>query len=261
MDRSTNPEDYQYVARPVSILAKDYPHKFIIPVHNHIRDQLVYACSGAMRVNVGKEMWIVPPSRAVYIPAGLDHSVEMRSDVEMRTLYIEAGYFNGLPDKTIIFEVSELLRVLILNFLAEKIEYNEQSRGGDIVRLIVSELLNANTCNNLSVFMPNDERIISVCEKLIKQPDRKETLEEWSYKVGLSARTLARLFLKETGLRFSEWRLRVRMQYAMEALVRGEATKLVAHRCGYSSSSAFTYSFRHFYGITPGVIGSHNKLS
>jgi len=57
----------------------------------HTRDQLLYAVSGVMRIQTDAEAWIVPPDRAVYLPAGTRHTVGIRGNLEMRTLYITEG--------------------------------------------------------------------------------------------------------------------------------------------------------------------------
>jgi len=89
--RSTDPRDYQSVARPFAAMAKSFADGFEIEPHSHARDQLIYAVSGLMRVRTAHDAWIVPPDRAVYLPARTTHSISMRGDVEMRTLYIARG--------------------------------------------------------------------------------------------------------------------------------------------------------------------------
>ena len=96
--RSTNPDDYQNVPRAVAAMAKEFPSGFEIAAHSHARDQLLYAITGVMRVRTDSEAWIVPPDRAVFLPAGTRHTVGIRGSLEMRTLYIANGAA-GLPTR------------------------------------------------------------------------------------------------------------------------------------------------------------------
>jgi quercetin dioxygenase-like cupin family protein len=112
--RSTNPRDYQNVARPFAAMAKSFADGFEIEPHHHKRDQLIYAVSGLMRVRTAQEAWIVPPDRAVYVPARTTHSISMRGAVEMRTLYIARDAHVALPAAATVMAVSDLLRELIL---------------------------------------------------------------------------------------------------------------------------------------------------
>src|SRR5438477_10114396 len=94
--RSTDPRDYQSVARPFAAMAKSFADGFEIAPHSHRRDQLIYAVSGMMRVRTEREAWIVPPDRAVYVPRRITHSIRMSGDVAMRTLYIDRKAALGL---------------------------------------------------------------------------------------------------------------------------------------------------------------------
>lgn len=234
-------------------MAKRFDDGFEIPRHNHPRDQLLFAVEGVMRVTTDEQAWIVPPDRAVYIPGGVAHRVNMRGDVAMRTLYIARGAAAGLPLIPTGIVVSDLLRELILELLAEPIDYDEAGRGGHIAALIFDEIGRAEP-QALVVPLPHDPRLARLCDALVADPACRKTLEEWSASVGASPRTLARLFEREVGLSFARWRQRLRFHHAMEAIVRGESIGLVARRSGYLSASAFTAAFRGVIGVSPIVI-------
>src|SRR5919108_6340723 len=79
------------VARPVVALNDEYPPGFVDPMHSHDRTQILYASSGVMSVRTDKSTSVVPPQRAVWIPAGMMHEVSCRGAVSLRTLYIDAA--------------------------------------------------------------------------------------------------------------------------------------------------------------------------
>lgn len=253
--RSTDPADYQRLPRAVAAMAKSFGPGDTTGLHAHERDQLLYAVEGVTRVTTAEAAWILPPDRALYIPAGTEHSVAMKGRVEMRTLYIRPGAASNLPQEPVAMEVSALLRALILALLDEPLLYDEAGRGGMIARLILEEISRARVLA-LDVPMPADARLKRLCERLIAEPGREETLDRLAEGTGASARTLSRLFQRETGLTFTAWRQRVRFASAMEALVRGEPVGLVAQASGYASASAFTAAFRKALGVTPGQLGS-----
>src|SRR5215470_7887172 len=72
----------------VRTLAVGYPSGTTLEGHSHAWAQLVYASEGVMTVQTEEGTWVVPSHRAVWIPAGVRHSVEMAGRVSMRTLYI-----------------------------------------------------------------------------------------------------------------------------------------------------------------------------
>ena len=201
--RSTDPRDYQRVARPFAAMAKRFTDGFEIEPHSHPRDQLIYAVSGLMRVRTERNAWIVPPDRAVYLPARTIHSISMRGDVEMRTLYVArdaAGVAfsgevaSGSPQKTrqlkdilpggpTVMAVSRLLRELVLALVDEPLLYDQAGRGGAIVSLIVSEIARAPRLP-LVIPMPRDPRLRRVCARLLADPSDLRTLDGWSRDCG-----------------------------------------------------------------------------
>ena len=251
VERSTDPATYQTVPRPVAAMAKRFPPGFQITPHAHARDQLLYAVSGVMRVQTETEAWIVPPDRAVYLPAGTRHTVAIRDDLEMRTLYIDSGA--GVAARPSVLEMSDLLRALILALIEEPVVYDEDGRGGLIARLILTELAAARRLP-LVVPMPSDRRLRRVCDALLANPESTASLEVLACESGASARTLARLFKRQLNMGFAAWRQRVRFRNAVEALAAGDAIGQVARDNGYRSASAFSAAFRKAMGMTPSAI-------
>lgn len=104
----------------------------------------------------------------------------------------------------------------------------------------------------LPIPLPHDIRARRICDALLAQPADNHSLETWGRQVGASARTLARLFLHETGMTFSEWVRRARLSFALNRMMQGEAVTTVALDMGYASSSAFCAMFRRMLGASPG---------
>jgi AraC-like DNA-binding protein/mannose-6-phosphate isomerase-like protein (cupin superfamily) len=250
---TNNAEDFQAIPRAIAAMPNRYAAGFRIAPHVHPRDQLLYAASGVMRVETDRAAWIVPPDRAVYLPAGTRHSVVIRGELEMRSLYIDTEYTGGIVRHPSVVEVSDLLRALILALAEEPILYDEDGRGGLIVRLILIELAAARRLP-LMVPMPADRRLRRICDALLANPENDATLEIWATTAGASARTLARLFQRQLNMGFGAWRQRVRFHNAVEALVAGQPIGRVARNNGYRSPSAFSAAFRKAIGVPPSAI-------
>ena len=251
--RSTDPQDYQHLPQAIGAMSKSFTDGFVIPLHQHERDQLLYAISGVMRLRTEGEAWVVPPDRAVYIPAGTPHSVSMHGEVDMRTLYIDASAGPARPRALCVVAVSGLLRELILALSEEPVVHEANSRGALIAKVLEHEIGRARELP-LQVPLPRDPRLQRLCAGLLADPSDQRTLDGWSEVVGASARTLARVFENELGMSFGRWRQRVRFHSALEALSRGEPIARVASRHGYRSASAFAAAFRRVMGVTPSKV-------
>lgn len=248
--RSTDPRDYQDLPQPIGAMAKSFADGSEIPLHSHERDQLLYATSGIMRLRTEQDAWIVPNDGAVYIPAGIPHSVSMHGSVDMRSLYIDARNTRNRPEGLCVVAVSPLLREAILALSEEPIEYDTDSRAGLIAQLIEQEIGRAQQLS-LRVPLPGDPRLQRLCAALLADPSDRRTLDQWAAEAGASTRTLARLFESDLGMSFNRWRQRVRFQSALEALSRGTPVSTVAATHGYRSASAFTAAFGKVMGLPP----------
>lgn len=243
-------EAFDHAPRAVAAMAKTFDAGAATALHRHRRGQLLHAVAGVMRIETADAAWLVPPARALWMPAGLPHKVTMRSRVDMRTLYIETGAAAALPALPAFIEVSGLLRELILAALDEPLAYDEHGRGGLIANLILAELARL-PARGLQVPMPQDERALRVARHLLDHPESRMGLDAWAERAGASRRTLARLFRTDTGLSFGEWRARLRAVEGLARLSGGAPVARAAESVGYGSASAFTAMVRRTLGEPP----------
>lgn len=243
-------DECQDVARPVAAMALDMPRGCTDALHTHRRAQLLYACAGVMSVVTREGAFVVPPQRAVWLPAGTEHEVHYGVPVSLRTLYIEPRTHEDLPGHCRVLEVSDLLRALILAAVNLPTEYDLGGREGKIMSLLLDEIAAMPTVP-LHAPMPKDERLARVCRAMFKDPMREQKLEDLARAVGMSRRTVTRLFRRETGMSFAAWRQHVRLLEALSRLAIGRSVTAVALDVGYRSPSSFTAMFRRTFGVTP----------
>jgi len=248
--RSTDPADYQRVPRAVAAMPKDFATGFELLPHSHERAQLIYATAGTMRVATDDGVWIVPPQRALWMPAGAQHGIVMLSEVTMRTLYLRADASAFMPQACRVLPVSPLLRELIVRATELPLHYDEHGPAGHVVALILTELRGLQSLP-LQLPMPRDIRLRSLCQALLATPGDVRPLAAWARTVNASSRTLARRFQRETGLSFGAWRQQARVLEAMGRLGGGEPVTQVAYDLGYESVSAFSAMFRRAAGTSP----------
>lgn len=250
MARTTESVACQDVPRPVSALAIDRARGHFDDRHSHPRSQLIYAISGISTVTTDGASYIVPPQRAVWVPAGVEHEVHCRTAVSSRTLYVSLAARPGLPTTCRVIEVSSLLRELIVKATEMPTEYDVDGRDGLIIRLILEEIA-ATEVAPLQVLMPKNERLLQVCKEILRDPAKSEVLDDWAEVAGMGRRTFTRMFRRETGMSFTSWRQHVRFMEALSRLAAGESVTNVAFDVGYNSSSAFTAMFRRAFGVAP----------
>ena len=104
----------QDIPRPIAATATDYGPDYVIDWHSHPRAQLIYGISGVLTVITEAGRWVLPPERAVWVPAGVEHRSDITGKVRMRSLFVTAEAAKALPQDCCVVTVPALLRDLIL---------------------------------------------------------------------------------------------------------------------------------------------------
>jgi AraC-like DNA-binding protein len=234
----------------LTTLTWEFSDGHVIEEHHHPEDQLVYASRGVMTVRTGEGTWVVPPRRAVWIPARVPHSVVMSGSVSMRTLYLRARFVRSLPRSCRVVNVSPLLRELILHACERKSMTRRRRADAHLIDLIADQLESVESVP-LQLPSPADPRAARVAGVLTKDPSDSRSLHQLCRDAGASKRTIERLFQLETRMSLGQWRQQLRLLRAMQLLAAGEKITRVALDTGYSTPSAFISMFRRQVGETP----------
>ena len=235
---------------PINGRATDFPAGWHIEPHAHAKHQLIYAVRGVMVVRADAGRWVVPPTRAIWMRAGMTHEIRCIGQVHMRSLQVSPDAAPRLLGDTQAVGISPLLRELIGSAMEVRQPYVPNTRDGRVMRLILDEL-RALPVLPLHLQMPSDPRLVRICEQLQQQPDDASAMTDWARRLAVDVKTIQRLFLKETGMTFGQWRQQARLLRGLELLAAGEKVIDVALALGYDSPGAFSTMFKRQCGQTP----------
>jgi AraC-like DNA-binding protein/mannose-6-phosphate isomerase-like protein (cupin superfamily) len=238
----------------VHLVARHYRKGVRLDTHMHREAQLVYAAKGTMQVTTPKGRWLVPPDRAVWVPARLEHSIDVLAEIEMRTLYFDLAWLaredrSESLDSEFVVRVSRLLHETILALFDG---HDNPDRTRLLVKLAVLELHHAEDSATF-IPLPHEPRCRRAADIVLGDPTAAHEIETLAREVGTSARTLSRLFSSETQLSFKSWCQRARIAAAIERLSMQAdvSVKQLASELGYASVPAFSHAFRQVTGKTP----------
>ncbi|OLL30699.1 AraC family transcriptional regulator [Burkholderia sp. SRS-W-2-2016] len=241
------PEFAPNATHPIRVRSRPMPAGSHIARHTHAWAQVAYASRGVLRVATVGTTWMVPPSRAIWLPPHVTHEVVSVEDAFLRTLYITENAVPAVLDTPRVVEVSNLLREVIAALDTSALSATREQLLG---ALALDELTRSEPLP-LSVPMPSEKRLRALCEAVIADPTHGESLEQWAAQVGASTRTIARLFRQELGVSFSQWRQQAILARAIPLLSQGRPLSHVAQELGYQSQSAFSAMFRRAFGTSP----------
>jgi AraC-like DNA-binding protein len=237
---------------PVAGKSTDYPPDHRILPHRHPNAQLLHGAQGVMVVSTAAGQWVVPPTRGLWMPAGVEHWIRTIGEVQMRTVYIRPDAVPGLPTACCVLAVSPLLHELILAAVEIPLPYAADSRDGRLMRLLLDEVAGLPVLP-LHLPHPSDARLQTICAALTRAPDDTTTVAGWARQLHVDPKTIHRLFVRETGMTFGQWRQQARLLVGLERLAGGGKVLDVALELGYSSPSAFATMFKRQFGVAPSL--------
>ncbi len=204
-----------------------------------------------MNVRADDGLYVVPPMRALWVAPNIPHSLALANSVEMRTLYFRYDALPIVDRNCAVFQVLPLLKELILTRIREEgARADSTDRIKAIEQLIQSEICLAKP-EPLVLSIPRDVRVRPIVDAVLSEPSCSTTLQEWSRTVGASLRTIERIFLKQTGMTFRQWRQQARLLKSIPEIAAGAPITQVALDVGYSNPSAYSFMFRSVLGTTP----------
>ncbi|SMX33209.1 AraC family transcriptional regulator [Actibacterium lipolyticum] len=221
-------------------------------LHAQSDAQLALCDNGVARFQVGNDAWFVPSKHGIWIPSGRDFHLSAQTTVEIHRLYVDARTVQrmNLLQKPTVVRATPLL-----GGIAQRLASQGSMRltPSEIRRLAHVAFDEIARLDHPDLRLPggHDPRLTRVMDHLVLHPQERRSLSEIAQAFGTSERTLARLFKKETGMTFSDWRRRLRFMYAIEQLAQGETSAALSAGLGYSNPSAFIAAFRKYFGAPP----------
>ncbi|MEU5949798.1 helix-turn-helix transcriptional regulator [Micromonospora sp. NPDC047465] len=221
-----------------------------IDAHRHDDHQIVYAARGVLAVTTSGGSWVAPGTRAIWVPAGTVHAHRAYGELDLHLVGLPATDNPLGLDTPTVLTVGPLLRELIVAYTRDG---NGDSPERARLRAVLLDQLRASPQQPLHVPAPTEPMLRTVCAILQADPGDNRTLAELGREVGASDRTLSRMFRRDLSMTFPQWRTQLRLHHALILLADKTPVTVVAHRCGWSSASAFIDVFRRTLGHTPGT--------
>ncbi|MFJ6632545.1 AraC family transcriptional regulator [Streptomyces sp. NPDC091376] len=215
--------------------------------HVHDFHQFLYAPLGRIVITAAGREYELSPSVALWVPAGVPHSAWFAPD----SLVIAEDFSTGrhrLPySGPTVVSVGDAQRRLLF----ARTRGSGTATAQDDASVFAS--LTGTQEGRLPLPRPTSEAALRVSEALTRHPEDPRTATEWAEGLYTSSTSLRRAFRAETGLSFSEWRTRLRLNHSLELLLQGHLVGTVAARVGFTSTNGYIVAFRKHFGSTPGA--------
>lgn len=218
-------------------------------LHRHQMGQMLFTRQGCIRLtlNDGALLCLLPPTRAAWIPGGVTHRAEMQNIVDYRSVWFARAHYPQLPAAPAILNVTPLLRELLERISASPWETEWQLEPARYLAALCVAEIGAAAHEPMMLALPRDKRL-----RHLNGSRLPPLLQQLATQCGAGEKTISRLFRRETGMSYQQWRQQWRLMKAVELLACGQRITDVAQALAFASDSAFIYFFRSQTGVTPG---------
>lgn len=217
-------------------------------VHRHKMGQLLFSQQGCISITLNQSICILPPARLAWIPPLVEHRAEVTSFVDYRSIYLDTHRYPVLPLQLEVLATTPLLQEVLERIACADFDTDwEQGAPSNILAVFLDEISIAR-CELRLLPLPSDRRL----KHLVRMP-RLLPLHVLAQNIGASEKTISRIFRKETGLSYQQWRQQWRLIKAIELLAEEYSLSTVASQLDFSSDSAFLTFFKNRVGCSPRV--------
>lgn len=221
--------------------------------HFHDVHEIEYACRGVVEVRTAAGHYLLPPHQAAWIPAGLRHQTTLNADARTLAVLFEPRLVPAAGDRVRVIAVSALLREMMLYSARWPISRAESGAAADsffqTLGHVVAEALEDERPLHLPV--STDPLVAAAIDYTGAHLD-DVTVQDVTRAVGMSERTLRRLFQAHVGMSWRTYLLRARVLRSMTMLAQQDCSVLEASiAVGFDDVGAFARSFARHCGETP----------
>src|ERR1700684_2417789 len=144
-------------------------HRDTIDWHYHDMQQLVYPSTGVLAISPELGTWVVPPQRAVWIPARVAHAHQAHGPTQMRTLAFPASVDPLGLDNPAVLTVSGLLREIIAELTSSAEPAYTARQRADLERVALDQIRRV---GQLPVLLPGlaDQRLRAIAGVFRQEP-------------------------------------------------------------------------------------------
>ena len=221
--------------------------------------EFVVLLSGSAVIETTKLNYLANESQCIWIPPRTNHTFYTLESTANRTIFIHESLFKGderfsscqiLNSTTLLKELVKVVDDWHLDMRAEK-----DRRIAHVLWDVIQRTEPAMT----GLTLPRNSKLQKLANTFLENIEEPISIEAWSREFGMSAKTLSRVFFRETGMTIGQWEQRAKMNHAYRLLRQGESVTDTALACGYHSVSSFITTFKRQFGTTPGSLSESTK--
>ncbi|MBY4571154.1 AraC family transcriptional regulator [Gordonia sihwensis] len=226
----------------LATLVPDAAPKFLgHGTHSHHLPHLIYVAAGSATLDVAGEQVLLGDQEAVWLAADLPHSA--RYSPGSLVLGPLLSPTTTPPEPVHRLGSVPALTAVMTGVLGAAPSTAEQVA---VFREAIEEVLAGLSGPYFALPMPRHPVAAAIA---VEAPLSARPLDELADRHGTSVRHVQRLFVSETGIPFRQWRVRARLNVAIDRLRAGSSVRRAALAAGYETASGLQKALRREAGV------------
>jgi AraC-like DNA-binding protein len=231
--------------------------------HAHEFHQLEYSTGGSLGVASRHAHYACPPHQAIWIAAGAEHVSLIGHARTVSVFFAPELLPPGDASGVRVLRATPLLREMVLYAARWRIDRTAHDGVADgffaTMAALLPEWLESDGPWSLPV---TDHPVVSAAMDFTLDHLTDATPRAVARAVGVSERSLRRLFASEAGISWSTYLVRARLLHAMTLLATTDHGVLrIAAEAGYESATALSRALRGWTGSTPSQYRAQAKAA
>lgn len=186
---------------------------------------------------------------AMWLPAGTEHRFTTAPNSALMPMFFESRHLSAEMRTAAVISIDSNAETLCLALIGS--QYSLVQPSADLESMVLA-VVEADLAAPSDTPMPRSLAALRMARSIALNPADRRRLADWAAELHVSARTLERTFVGETGQSWQRWRQGRRMVRAAQLL---RSTPLdvtdIARRVGFGTPSAFSRAFRQHHDMTP----------
>lgn len=229
-------------------------HSLQTKTHAHHAIQIGISVEGCFKVNPGNGIW--EEYAGIIVGSDQEHecialgnkfifiSLEPESPKgrSITQCFLQDNFFSTLDEKRINKFIIDLENLLI------------NPSDCSAITCLINNFINMLICPFVPKWKKIDARIARVINFIKKDTLSQLTLQQLANETSLSQSRLGHLFKEQVGIPIRKYRLWLKLNVAMQAIINNKDFTESAYLAGFSDSAHFSRTFSRMFGISPSDI-------
>lgn len=237
------------------------PPMVVGPLTEDQEPVLLWVHTGTATVEAAGAVHRLAAGEALWVPPGVTHRTRTDAGAVVFPFFLEPATLPGTLSEVHVVSIPPGWEAWLIHRWDDNSHTRDPLPGSEaLLGLIAAAPPRRDGRTGFGALpLPRSREALDVAHALLRHPASPRGVESFAAQQKISAKTLQRQFLHETGMAFSTWRVRSRIATAAGHISEGRTIGWAGRHVGYATPTGFTKAFRNHTGLTPSAYARRHR--